>query len=88
MLGEEGLDTVSAKPASMHIGKQRSRVAARRLTGPGLEDALHVRCQWCTPFLSTLADTPHMSSNAEVNGIPVEVDKFRKTQASLNREQQ
>jgi hypothetical protein len=83
MLGQERLDAVGAEPAAVDVGEQRARIASRRFLEPCLEGAPCVGGQWRTSFLPSFADTSHMRSSAEVDGVSVEADQLRETQACL-----
>jgi hypothetical protein len=88
MFGQERLDAVGAQSAPMHVGEQRIRMVTRWFLEPGFEGAARVRGQWRTSLLPSLADTSHMGPDAEMDGIPVEIDQFGKAQAGLDCEQQ
>lgn len=88
MFGQERLDAVGAQSAPMHVGEQRVRMVTRRFLQPGFESAARERGQWRTSLLPSLADTSQMGPDAEMDGIPVEIDQFGKAQAGLDCEQQ
>src|ERR1700722_457222 len=72
----------------MHVGEQSSSSLPYRLLEPCLERTSSERGQRRGPFLPPLADTPHMSAGAKVDGVPVEADQFGEAQARLDRNQQ
>src|ERR1700751_1677901 len=72
----------------MHVGEQSRSSLPYRFLEPCLERTPSERGQRRGPFLPPLADTPHMSAGAEVDGVSVEADQLGETKTRLDRDQQ
>ncbi len=85
---QQRLNAVRTEPPSMPIGEQGGCSTPGRLVQPCLDRSACVGGERRTSLFPSFTGASHMSSGAEMDGVPVQADQLGNAQACLGGKQQ